>query len=155
MTAAKYLWAAPASALGVVLGVLGVAAGGRLSIHTGVLEAEGRLLAWGLTYLTVLEGGAAAITFGHVVLARDAASLEWTRSHERVHVRQYERWGPLFIPLYLAASAWALACGRHPYRDNVFEREAMDLEAGNLTSPSASALRRSRGRRCRAARRVP
>jgi hypothetical protein len=155
MTVAKYLWAAPASVLGVVLGVLGIAAGGRLSIHTGVLEAEGRLLAWALTYLTVLEGGAAAITFGHVVLARDAALLEWTRSHERVHVRQYERWGPLFIPLYLAASAWALACGRDPYRDNVFEREAMDLEVGNFTSSSASAVPRSRGRRCRAARRVP
>jgi hypothetical protein len=150
MTVAKYLWAAPASALGVVLGVIGIAAGGRLSIHTGVLEAEGRLLAWALTYLTVLEGGAAAITFGHVVLARDAALLEWTRSHERVHVRQYERWGPLFIPLYLAASAWAWACGRDPYRDNVFEREAMALEVGNLTSPPASGARRSLHTRDRA-----
>ena len=99
-----------------------------MSIHSGVLEAEGRLLAWGLTHLTWLEGGAAAITFGHVVLARDAAALEWTRSHERAHVRQYERWGPLFIPLYLAASAWAMARGRNPYWDNPFEREARDLE---------------------------
>lgn len=30
-----------------------------------------------------------------------------------------------FIPLYLGASAWAWAAGRDPYRDNVFEREAM------------------------------
>ena len=45
-------------------------------------------------------------------------------------MRQYERWGPLFIPLYLGASAWALASGREPYWDNPFEREALDLEDG-------------------------
>ena len=70
------------------------------------------------------------------MLARDAAALSSTRSHERVHVRQYERWGPLFIPLYLSASAWALASGRDPYRDNRFEREAMDLEDGRDAVPT-------------------
>ena len=125
---ARYLWAAPASALGVILGAVGIAGGGRMSLHTGVLEVEGRLLAWGLTHLTWLKGGATAITFGHVVLARNAAALRMTRSHERVHVRQYERWGPLFIPLYLAASARALAQARDPYWDNPFEREARELE---------------------------
>lgn len=120
---AGYLWAAPASALGVVLGAIGIA-GGRMTLHSGVLEIEGPLLSWGLRHLTLLEGGADAITFGHVVLARDAAALDTTRRHERVHVRQYERWGPLFIPLYLAASAWAFVSGRDPYRDNPFEREA-------------------------------
>ena len=125
----RYLWAAPASALGVILGAVGIAAGGRMSRHTGVLEVEGRLLAWGLTRLTWLEDGATAITFGHVVLARDQASLDWTRGHERVHVRQYERWGPLFIPVYVAASAWVMAHGRDPYWDNPFEREARDLES--------------------------
>ena len=124
----RYLWASPASALGAVSGAIGIAGGGRISIHSGVLEVEGRLLAWGLKHLTVLDGGADAITFGHVVLARDAAALSSTRNHERVHVRRSERWGPLFIPLYLGASAWALAAGRDPYRDNLFEREAMDLE---------------------------
>jgi hypothetical protein len=126
---AGYLWASPASVLGAFLGAIGIAGGGRISIHSGVLEVEGRLLAWGLQHLTVLDGGADAITFGHVVLARDAAALCCTRNHERVHVRQYERWGPLFIPLYLGASAWALAAGRDPYLDNPFEREALDLEA--------------------------
>ena len=125
----RYLWAAPASVLGLLLGAIGIAAGGRVSLHTGVVEVEGRLLAWGLAHLTWLEAGAVAITFGHVVLARDAASLDWTRHHERVHVRQYERWGPLFIPLYLAASAWVMAHGRNPYWDNPFEREARDLES--------------------------
>lgn len=124
-TTVAYLWAAPNSALGLLLGLVGLAGGGRAAIHTGVLEVEGPLLAWGLRHLTVLEGGVEAITFGHVVLGCDAATLEGTRAHERVHVRQYERWGPLFIPLYLGASAWAWAAGRDPYRDNVFEREAM------------------------------
>ncbi len=144
---ARYLWAAPASALGVILGAVGIVGGGRLSLHTGVLEVEGRLLAWGLTHLTWLEDGATAITFGHVVLARDAASLVWTRGHERVHVRQYERWGPLFIPLYVAASAWVMAHGRDPYWDNPFEREAREVDAAGAvaTSSRAPATPRSRG----------
>jgi hypothetical protein len=124
----RYLWASPASAVGVALGLVGIAAGGRMSVHTGVLEFEGPLLAWGLRHLTWLDGGVEAITFGHVVLARDAWLLQATRRHERVHVRQYERWGRLFIPLYLGASVWALANGRDPYRDNPFEREAFELE---------------------------
>jgi len=71
-----------------------------------------------------LPGGASAMTLGHVVLGRDAAALERTRAHERVHVAQYERWGPLFIPAYLLVSAWLLARGRDPYADNPFERAA-------------------------------
>ena len=92
----------------------------------GVIEAEGPLLAWALTRCTLLDQGASAITFGHVVLAVNAAALEATRAHERVHVRQYERWGPLFIPLYLAEALWATARGRHAYFDNRFEREARE-----------------------------
>ncbi len=47
---------------------------------------------------------AAAITFGHTVLARTQADLDASRSHERIHVRQYERWGLFFIPAYLLCS---------------------------------------------------
>jgi len=121
----RYLWAGPASCVGLLLAVLGSVGGGRIARHTGVLEAEGRLLAWGLLHLTLLEGGVSAITFGHVVLGTSRAALDTTRTHERVHVRQYERWGPIFIPLYLGASLWAALRGRHPYFDNPFEREAM------------------------------
>jgi hypothetical protein len=46
-----------------------------------------------------------------------------------VHVRQYEHWGPLFVPAYLAASLWALLRGRDPYYHNWFEMEAR-LSAG-------------------------
>lgn len=66
-----------------------------------------------------------AITFGHVVLAVDEVDPDTLR-HELVHVTQYERWGPLFVPVYLAASVVAWIRGRHPYRDNPFEVAARD-----------------------------
>jgi len=64
------------------------------------------------------------VALGHAILARDQAALDRHREHELVHVRQAERWGPLFLPAYLLASGWQLVCGRHPYRDNPFEAEA-------------------------------
>ena len=70
--------------------------------------------------------GAAAITFGHTVLARGPHELEVSRDHERVHVRQYERWGFFFIPAYLASSVWIWLRGGHPYLDNPFERQAYE-----------------------------
>jgi hypothetical protein len=96
----------------------------RVAVCDGVIEAHGPLLRWFLTRLGPVPGGIAAITLGHVVLGRDAQTLQETRSHERVHVRQYERWGPFFLPAYAAASVWALARGGHAYFDNWFEREA-------------------------------
>ncbi|MGL5096793.1 MAG: hypothetical protein ACRDD1_14455, partial [Planctomycetia bacterium] len=71
---------------------------------------------------------AAALTLGHVVLGRDRARLDATRAHEAVHVRQYETWGPFFIPLYLGLSAVLYLRGRDAYRENPFEREAYDQE---------------------------
>jgi hypothetical protein len=97
---------------------------GHANVVDGVLEVHGPLLAWLLSHATLLPHGAAAMTLGHVVIARDHASLEATRAHERVHVRQCETWGPLFVPAYLAASAWATLRGRHFYFDNRFEAGA-------------------------------
>jgi hypothetical protein len=70
---------------------------------------------------------AIAMTLGHVVVGRTAAGLDLAREHELVHVRQYERWGPLFGPAYVLASAYLWFAGRDPYRDNPFEREAYAL----------------------------
>ena len=50
--------------------------------------------------------------------------LGQVRSHEHVHVQQYERWGVLFFPLYVASSVVQLVRGRNPYLNNCFEREA-------------------------------
>jgi hypothetical protein len=119
----RYAWASPASAVGLALASLGLWRG-RISLVEGIVEAQGPALAWVLTHLVPLRGGAAAMTFGHVVIARDAGCLESSRAHERVHVRQYERWGPLFIPAYLAGSLWAILRRRHPYFGNPFEIEA-------------------------------
>ncbi len=123
MTATRYVWAGPNTLLGLTVALLALRRG-RLSVVQGVLEAHGPLLQWTLQHLTPLDGGAAAIALGHVVLGIDAHALEATRRHERVHVRQYERWGPFFIPAYVAAGLWMWSRGRHPYSDNPFEREA-------------------------------
>ena len=121
------LWALPTTALGAVLAAVAVATGGRAALVDGVLEVHGGWIRRALARLP-LGGGVAAVTLGHVVLGLDPRTLAATRAHERVHVAQCERWGPLFLPAYAAASLWALLRGRHPYRDNVFEREALALE---------------------------
>ena len=122
-----YIWAAPTTAIGLVM-MLGGLWRVRVRVVDGVLEAHGPALAWLLRHLTLMPEGAAAMTFGHVVIARDRQSLESTRAHERVHVRQCELWGPLFVPAYLAASLWALLRGRDFYFDNWFEVEAFQRE---------------------------
>lgn len=64
-----------------------------------------------------------AITFGHVVIGRSAAMLTQTRAHELQHVKQYERWGPLFFIAYPLSSLIELLRGRNPYWFNRFKRE--------------------------------
>ena len=119
----RYLWAGPVSALGALLAVTARLSGGGLAVRRGVLEAAGGWLEPALERVYP-PMPIAAITLGHVVLARSAAELERTRAHERVHVRQYERWGVLFPLLYLGASLAARLAGGDAYRDNRFEREA-------------------------------
>ena len=123
----RYVWAAPTSTLGFLVVLAGLRRA-QWRVVDGVLEAHGPTLAWLLSHLTLMSGGAAALALGHVVIARDDWSLESTRAHERVHVRQCEAWGPFFVPAYLAASLWALLLGRHFYFDNRFEVEAFHAE---------------------------
>lgn len=120
----RYVWAAPTTAIGCVVLIAGIWHA-RVRVVDGVLEAQGPMLAWMLSRLTLVPGGAAALTLGHVVIARDCWSLESTRAHERVHVRQCEAWGPLFVPAYLTASLWAVVRGRDFYCDNRFEIAAL------------------------------
>src|SRR5947199_126910 len=95
--AAIYLWVLPASSLGLLALVLGAMQSRvRTRIVDGVLEVHGGWITLFLRYCTLLSGGAMAMTLGHVVLGRTGRALTSTRSHERVHVRQCERWGPLF-----------------------------------------------------------
>lgn len=115
---ARYAWAAPCSAVGLVLGAAVVLLGGTARVDAGVVEVAASK-ADCRTRLPFV-----AITFGHVVIARTERALRETLAHERVHVRQYERWGLAFFVVYPASSLYQLLRGRHPYWFNHFEVEA-------------------------------
>jgi len=120
----KYLWASPNTLIGLLLVPAAAGSGSGRQVVDGVLEIHGPAIDWILRHLIPIRGGAAAITFGHIVAARDLTMLDLTRAHERVHVRQAEVWGPAFIPAYLLAGAWAWMLGRGAYEGNYFERRA-------------------------------
>lgn len=123
-----YLWALPTTVVGLSCLVVAAAYGRvQTQVIDGVLELHGGWVTLFLRHGTLLPGGASAMTLGHVVLGRDASALDRTREHERVHVRQCERWGPAFIPAYLLASLAQFYRGGDAYRDNPFEREAFEL----------------------------
>lgn len=107
------MWAAPWTLVGLLLGV--TFRSHRWTRGVILFEGAGWPRRFGWRYR--------AITFGHVVLCVDQID-EATLGHELVHVRQYERWGPAFVPAYLAASAMARLRGGSPYRDNHFELAA-------------------------------
>jgi len=134
-----HLWAAPVTAVGLVI-ALATCRRGQVALIDGVVEAHSPSLCWALRHLIPLPGGAAAVTLGHVVLARDQASHEGTRAHERVHVRQAECWGPCFLPAYLAASLVAWARVGYPYADNVFERDAWSAAPADPSGPRDAAV---------------
>ena len=123
--ALAYGWALPTTAVGLILVAVALLTGARASVVDGVVEAHGGLLDTLLRRWVPLRGGASAMTLGHVVVGRDPHALDRTRAHERAHVRQAERWGPLFLPAYAVASLAVALRGGHYYRDNRFERDAV------------------------------
>lgn len=130
ITTLRYAWASPSTLLGLLAVALTLLTRGRCSLVEGVFEAHGGFATWFLRKVVPLENGASAITIGHVVLGRDQAALDRTRLHERVHVRQYERWGPLFIPAYFIESGLARLRGADAYYGNRFEIEAYRISDG-------------------------
>jgi hypothetical protein len=121
-----YVWTLPTTAVGLVATALTLLTGGHARWHSGVLEVYGGFASFLLRRLVPLPGGATAMTLGHVVIARDPEAHTNTRAHERIHVRQCERWGPFFIPAYLGASLVLKLRGKDAYMDNPFEREAYE-----------------------------
>jgi hypothetical protein len=117
------LWAAPYTLLGLLIGGIGLCTGGRVRVRGRVLEFHGGAVKWFVAHLPHGQF-TLAFTLGHTVLGQSEASLDISRDHELVHVRQFERWGPLMGPAYLLASLFLWLLGRQPYRDNPFEREA-------------------------------
>jgi hypothetical protein len=128
MSLARYLWAFPNSLIGLLFVPIAAFTRGGVELVDGVLELHGPFIAWTLAHCIPLNSGVVAITLGHVVLGRDREALVQTRAHERVHVRQYERWGPMFIPAYLLASLWGFVTGAGAYHGNAFERAAFKGE---------------------------
>lgn len=123
----RYCWAFPNTALGLFLTLPALVSGGKIRLIDGVLEISGRSTARVLQSIP-FGGGALAMTLGHVVLAVDEAVHERWRAHERMHVSQYERWGPFFLPAYFAAYFIASLRGEDGYTGNRFEVEAFERE---------------------------
>jgi hypothetical protein len=111
---ARFAWASPNTLLGLALGTLGLPFGARIARGDGaILFLDHPVMSW------IPPCG---ITFGHCILYRRGIGPDdpvrrydkkgWQRigDHEGAHVRQYERWGPLFLPVYLVS---ALAPGTH------------------------------------------
>jgi hypothetical protein len=140
---ACYAWASPTPALGLIAGGLTLATGGRGRRVQGVLEFHGGFSRWMLGRTPIR---ASALTLGHVILGRDDAALDLYRGHEHIHVRQAERWGPAFVPAYLASSAWAWLRGLDPYLANRFEQEAYLVADGLDLKPVVEAIRRRASR---------
>jgi len=133
---AKLLWAAPWSAIGLrVAGGL-LLVGGKAKWSSGALEVtyrEHNASCSKVARILPFRG----IVFGHVILAVTSEELRIIGPHERVHVEQYERWGPLFVFAYGASSLWQLRHDRSPYWHNHFEVQARELSNGPPPQRSA------------------
>ena len=125
----RFAWASPYTAIGLLIGGIGMCTGGGARVHGRVIEFHGGGTKW---FVTHLPNGqfTLAITLGHTILGQTDASLDISREHELIHVRQYENWGPFMGPAYLLSSAYLWLVGGRPYRDNPFEREAYDEGGG-------------------------
>ena len=130
------LWALPCSLVGLTLGVFILLGGGSVRWAGCAIEFA--------PYRNECPSGSrfrrlpfSAITFGHVILGLSLHDLARLRAHELVHVRQYERLGPLFFIAYPASSLLAIARSQCPYRGNQFEIEAFAEAAALQIEPAA------------------
>jgi hypothetical protein len=120
---AQILWASPNSLIGLFVGTAGFLFGTRVQVRRGCLEFFGGPVTM-LLRRVPLGGSTAAMTLGHTILGQDPADLDRCRDHEHVHVRQYERWGPFFLPAYVGWAVWLWLQNKDAYFDNPFEVEA-------------------------------
>ena len=131
---AKLLWVLPVSLSALALLPLTLwRASWRMC--DGVLEITSPALSWFLRgpWFRAMSGGEgfAAATIGHVIVARSAECMANCRVHERVHVRQCERWGVLFPLAYVGAGLYAAFKAKRwaaYYWENRFEQEAREAE---------------------------
>jgi hypothetical protein len=138
------LWALPVTLVGIAFVIAGLLTGGRMAFVDGAIEAHGGIIRRALGRVPVGGGGAGALTLGHVVLGTNARQLEVSRSHERVHVMQYERWGLAYPLAYASSSLSAILRGQNAYRGNRFEKEANRLAKLRRRPGKAKHARRRR-----------
>jgi hypothetical protein len=107
----RYVWPLPCTTVGLLATLAAMALGAKTKWVEGVLEVA---LAQpsSVKYKRLRALPFVAITLGHVVIGLTAQDLEQLRAHEQAHVRQYERWGPLFFVAYPASSAWQWLRGK-------------------------------------------
>jgi hypothetical protein len=117
------LWASPNTLIGLLVGLVGLCTGGQVQFRRGCFEFYGGFAKWFVRHLP-LGDLTLAVTLGHTILGQNTSGLGIARDHEHVHVAQYERWGPFFLPAYFVSSAWLWFKGHDAYRDNPFEVEA-------------------------------
>ena len=122
----RYLWASTYTLLGFFFVPLALLTKGRMKTVDGVLEIHGGFVTWFLKHGLPVRGYIGALTLGHVVLGYNENLLSAYRRHEHAHVKQYEMLGPLFLPVYLAASIWAWLRGRGAYKGNYLEKKAKE-----------------------------
>ena len=126
-------WASPNSIIGLFLGVLALLSGGGVQLRRGCVEFYGGLVERALG-LMLSGGGVAAMTLGHTILGQTPKMLLDSRDHEHVHVHQYERWGPFFLPAYFGSSLILWMRGRDCYLENPFEVEAYAIAPLNSST---------------------
>jgi hypothetical protein len=126
------LWALPCTLVGWMAALVLVLLGAHGRVVEGVLE-----IALPMRWSSTRRWPFAALTLGHVVIGVSEAELARLRAHEQAHVRQFERWGPLFPLLYALASVASWWRGEGLYAGNRFEQEARRAEVNARIAPQA------------------
>lgn len=131
----RLLWAAPCSVVGLIASLIALSLGGRARWVAGALEVTYRQSSFscGKRARSFPFRG---IVFGHVILAVTQEELQRIGPHERIHVEQYELWGPIFFLAYPLSSLWQLLKGRSPYWFNYFEVQARARSVGSHRADS-------------------
>lgn len=124
MNALGWAWTSINTALGLIYGALGAVA--------AVINDVTFSVSYGNNAVQFVGGSlpftrnSRAITLGNTVHYRNGESPEddcELREHERHHVRQYQRLGPFFIPIYI--TVWVFTS----YWDHPMEKAAREEEA--------------------------
>lgn len=118
-----YLWSLPTTLLGLVLALGGLCRPYAFRGGAVWFRVTTRWSPWAWWWAKRF----AAITFGGCVIVSGELDDAVVR-HELRHFAQARVLGPLFLPVYLALSLWALIRGRDAYFDNALERDARAAE---------------------------